>query len=387
MPRLIFSQSGNISLQSISQLVKVISPREKPILINNSFVGYSDEVVATVVGIGRRLTIDLDELTHRYPEVFNGAYVIRNYIEPGSIFISDRHGIALSVYAVIGDTHHIIGSMHYAYKQLEDNLPVAIISLANPLHLGLWSTLGVPLFTYAWRSYMDNSLVKKFSAKPINREIGFSVCATLSKVQTRRSVCIRQLVQSSHLSDIDFFARLENIDSYLHRLSQSQFCLIPSLNFQVSPQIYFCLIASTFPIVECKGQLIFSESDVELSRFCLDMKELKIIMKLDKEQSRQLYFNYLNDWLVCINALTGSVHCGEFGFFCESFLKDTSYSALGNSKHAYVGPLAASRSESFAIAKYFDYWLMHEDKWKKYAEDPCINSYGNKFFAFYGCKR
>jgi len=378
MPRLVFSQPGNISLQSISQLVSTISPCIKPVVINNSFAGCADVDAASIIGIGGRLSVDISELMNDHPTLFESQCIIRNYIEPGSIFVTDNWDLSLGSYAVIGDTHHIKGAIRHAYRQLEAYPPLAIISLANPLHLGLWGKLNCPLLTYPWHSYIDNHTTRNLVTSPERKNSRLSICASLTHVQNRRSMYIKQLLSSPNLNRIDFFVRQKDIDKYLDRLLLSSFCLVPSLNYQVSPQIYFSLRANSFPLVECRDQLVYSKSDIMLSHFCLDSYSLMELVTLEDEEADLLYYSYLEKWKRYLHTLATNEFTGEYGFFCEGFFELKSYS-----QYSYTGPLSTGGTESIAIAKYFDLWLARDDSWKYYSDDPGISFFGENFFRFY----
>ena len=278
MQRIVICQRGHIPCDfDTSTLDFVCGKREAVVICNSSSIQRKENY--RFLPIGRRNEIDLSEIIDALEPAGQVRIVLRNYLEPGNIVITDYSGNAYLSYVILGDTHHIAGSLSYCFFWVKQLKPDVVSSLANPIHLGIFKPVASRLTTYPYQVYMSRHTIKPLGVCD-KREFSIALCGTLDSYHPSRTRLVRQLVRSArYLDSIHIFARQISGKAYLSELRRAYGCVIPSINQQVSPQIYYSLQVRTIPIVDCKAQLSSSQSLRQLASVCLSCKDFESLVQ------------------------------------------------------------------------------------------------------------
>lgn len=195
--------------------------------------------------------------------------VLRNYLEPGNFFVCDSYGHASLHYCVIGDTHHLSQSLTWCLDRLRHLKPHFFFSRSNPQH-------AILLAQCLERSY---GLQTEYAAAPDyllvepetlsiqkHERATHDALLCISNLQfqlgrkrlIKKLLCLPDLLASTH-----FFSFLPE-SCFRDLLFASRYLLIPSINGQVSPQIFYAISHGCLPVVDCHTALQVSGYHREL---------------------------------------------------------------------------------------------------------------------------
>lgn len=183
------------------------------------------------------------------------SIILRNYIEVGNFFLTDIFHQSSLNYSVLGDTHHIPSSLEWCLKVLLKVRPALFYSRSNPHHALLLHhilldnfNLNIPFCSAPDYLLVDPSLCAQSNSSVDNSAL---LCVSNLKVQSgRRRLLLRILKSTSLLSNFYFFNFTASEESFRHLLSSHTHLVIPSINGQISPQIFYGISHKCLPIVD-----------------------------------------------------------------------------------------------------------------------------------------
>ena len=197
------------------------------------------------------------------------SVVLRNYLELGNFFVGDQSGHASLYYCVIGDTHHLPQSLAWCLDCLRCLKPHFFFSRSNPHHAILLAqclkrSFGLEIEYSAAPDYL------LFQPQPVSadhhegdRQDAIFCISNLQNQLGRRRLIRKLLIAPNLLSATQFFEFLSE-SGFRDLLYTSRCLLIPSINGQVSPQIFYAISHGCLPVVDCCRALQTSNYHREL---------------------------------------------------------------------------------------------------------------------------
>ena len=180
--------------------------------------------------------------------------MLRNYLEINNLFVSDKW-IVQPHYCVIGDTHHLPHSLEWSLHCLSFLKPHFFFSRSNPHHAILIAqclqrSFGLAIDHSAAPDYLlVQPEVDIQTHIPINYEA--VSCISNLQFQSGRRRLVKKLLCNPYILDrIHLFDFMPESD-FRNLLLSSLYLLIPSINGQISPQIFYALSNHCLPIVDC----------------------------------------------------------------------------------------------------------------------------------------
>ena len=187
---------------------------------------------------------------------------IRLYIEPCAFVITEIPA-CVPFLAVLGDTHHIPGSLKYAFNFLSSCLPTVLTSYANPGDaLLIGRLLNLPpasILLYPPSLIVKNTLGTSsgLDLEPSSSRTKYvALCSTLSRFQLPRSALIRYILRYPDILQLFYLFPFQRTPAAFKRiLSRFSFLYVPTNGSQISPQVFAGLFMGLNIISDCHFQL------------------------------------------------------------------------------------------------------------------------------------
>ena len=228
--------------------------------------------------------------------------ILRNYVEIGNFQITDRFSLSSLHYCVLGDTHHLPNSLTWCFNSLVHLKPQIFFSRSNPTHALLLDQClrishclqieycAAPDYLLVQSQNIDTLINKKY---PINA----ALCISNLRVQLGRRRLIKKLLISPLLLELTKFFDFMPENSFRRLLDQSSYLFVPSINGQISPQIFYALDRECSPIVDCGLSLDLSDFHRQLLSIVVSLSNVLGSSSLPSSQPTFNKFRALSSFL------------------------------------------------------------------------------------------
>ena len=207
------------------------------------------------------------------------SIILRNYLELGNFYLTDRFSSSSLHYCVLGDTHHLSQSLSWCFNCLVTTQPQFFFSRSNPHHAILLANCleAFQGLTIQHSAAPDYLLVRPdvvHSYPNVSGDYLANLCISNLKVQFGRKRLLRYLLHSPKLLSVtNLFDFMPEFD-FRNLLISSSYLFVPGINGQISPQIFYSLSHQCTPIVDCFAALTSSNYHISLSKYLVSLKQV-----------------------------------------------------------------------------------------------------------------
>ena len=179
------------------------------------------------------------------------------------------------------DTHHLAHSLSWCFECLVRLRPTIFFSRSNPHHAILLAnslklTYGLEIPHIAAPDYLLIQPESPVIKPSVPLEHSAILCISNLQYQLGRRRLIHRLLNCPSLISFTHFFDFIPESNFRSLLSSSRYIFVPSINGQISPQIFYALSHQVLPIVDCFSALQTSKYHRSLSTYLVSIRSVLI---------------------------------------------------------------------------------------------------------------